>query len=68
MTDQKSTIKDLYRHHGILSKIREQGIMDFSEKEQDRVFAGCVGPITCKRGLAMMIKDGLTMQEISTGA
>ena len=52
-----------YRHYGILAKMAEQELKDFSEEEINRVFANCGAPTVCKRGLKMMLEDGLTLQE-----
>ena len=58
------TMTQPYRHNGILAKLREQQVMDFSESELTRAFKHCISPICCKRGVAMMLKDGLTLQEL----
>ena len=55
-----------YRHHGIIAKMREQKVGTLTSEELDRVFKHCVSPIACKRSVAWMIEDGLTIEEIHT--
>lgn len=52
------------RHYGIIAKMREQGIESFAPAELDRVFRNCVSPISCKRYVAWMIQNGLTIEEV----
>ena len=54
----------MYRHNGILAKMIEQEIRGFSDSELDRVFANTIAPALCKRGVTMMLTDGLTMAEV----
>lgn len=53
-----------YRHHSLISKMRENGIKDLNKSELDRVFMKTVAPCICKRSALKMIKDGLDIKEI----
>jgi hypothetical protein len=48
----------------IKAKMREQRIKDFSESEIDRVFKNVVSPIACKRGVKMLMEQGLTINKL----
>ena len=47
----------------LLAKMRIEAIRDFSEKELDRVFS-MKGGIICKRGVMLMLKEGLTLEGV----
>lgn len=55
------TVKSL---NTIKAKIREQRIKDFSQAEIDRVFKNVVSPIACKRGVKMLMEQGLTIEKL----
>ena len=44
--------------------MREKKIRDFGTSELDRVFKNCATPIGCKRGVRIMIDEGLTIDEV----
>lgn len=48
----------------IKAKMREQEVKDFSKSEIDRVFKNVVSPIACKRGLNMLLEQGLTINKL----
>ena len=54
------------RYPDIISKMREKQIKDFSQAELSRVFADCVSPEACKRGVYIMLHTNLTIDEIYT--
>ena len=54
----------MYRRYDIISKMVDGKIASFSESELDRVFAGCASPKMCKRAVAVMLEDDLTIEEI----
>jgi hypothetical protein len=47
----------------LLAKMREQAIRDLSDGELDRVFS-MKGGIICKRGVMLMLKEGLTLEGV----
>jgi hypothetical protein len=56
---------DLFHALGnIIAKMQEKQIKDFSELELERVFGETVSPIICKRGVQMLIDNGLTIEEL----
>lgn len=48
----------------IKAKMREQEVKDFSKSEIDRVFKNVVSPIACKRGVKMLMEQGLTIEKL----
>jgi hypothetical protein len=40
---------------GLIAKMNEKQLTDFSNSELDRVFANCVSPIACKRGVSLLL-------------
>lgn len=56
-----------YRRYDVIAKMKENKIQDFSSNELNRVFKNCCSPTACKRAVARMIQDGLTIQECYSG-
>jgi len=53
-----------YRREDVMAKMYENGILDFSQDELDRVFVDTGSPIACKRAVTRMVEAGLTVDEV----